>query len=179
VAAGVQIEGARLTHQLHTGFDGELITFLPIAGVAASHQILPGGRPAARARNYVVKSKIARGKQGRTVLAGIAVTEQNILSRQSPRLVRNAAIFQQANHRGYAQREAGGVQKMTVLFLGHSNALQYQDDGAASGADIDRLVRCVEHQNGRMQSMAVAILMSRSHHDRRTGMHPQRIVKLA
>jgi hypothetical protein len=33
----MQVEGSRLAHQFHIGFDGKLIALLPIAGVAAGH----------------------------------------------------------------------------------------------------------------------------------------------
>ena len=42
VTAGVQREWARLLLQLHVCFGKQVIPFAPVAGVAASHQVLPG-----------------------------------------------------------------------------------------------------------------------------------------
>src|SRR5882724_13695559 len=50
VAAGVEVEGAGLAHQLHAGFGGELVAFAAVASVAASDQVLPGGGASAGAR---------------------------------------------------------------------------------------------------------------------------------
>ena len=42
VAAGVQIERARLAHQLHASFSRILIALVAIAGMAAGNKIFPG-----------------------------------------------------------------------------------------------------------------------------------------
>ena len=72
-------------------------------------------------------------------------------------LVRDAAILQQTDHRGHAHGDAGGVQKVSVFFFGHGDALQHEHDGAARGANIDRLIGGVQHQHGLMQSVPIAI----------------------
>src|SRR5205807_5428268 len=59
VAAGVEVEGARFAHQLHAGFEGELIAFAAIAEMAACHQVFPGGGASARAWNHVVERQLA------------------------------------------------------------------------------------------------------------------------
>jgi hypothetical protein len=98
VAAGVQIEGVGLTQKLHCGLKGQLVPFAAVAGMAAGNQILPARRTTARTRYYVIESQVTRGEYFTAVLASIAVAQQNILARQSPRLVRNPAIFEQTNH---------------------------------------------------------------------------------
>ena len=56
VAAGVKVEGAGLAHQLHAGLEGELLAFAAIAGVAAGHEIFPGRRASAGARDHMIQS---------------------------------------------------------------------------------------------------------------------------
>jgi hypothetical protein len=41
VTAGVQIEGMRLSHQLHAGLERQLISLAAIATMAAGYKILP------------------------------------------------------------------------------------------------------------------------------------------
>ena len=42
VAAGMEIEGAGLAHQLHAGFQRKLVALAAIASVAAGYKIFPG-----------------------------------------------------------------------------------------------------------------------------------------
>ena len=97
VAAGVEIEGARFAGRAHVGFVRELIAFAAVAGMAAGYEIFPGGESAAGAWNYVVEREFAGGQRGAAILAGVAVAQQNVLARQCARLVRNAAVFEQAD----------------------------------------------------------------------------------
>src|SRR5216683_6629495 len=76
VAAGVEVEGARLTHQLHAGFGGELIALAAVAGMAAGHQIFPGGRSSAGARDDVIERQLTGRHYSATVLATVAVAQQ-------------------------------------------------------------------------------------------------------
>ena len=62
VAAGMEIERARLPHQLHVRFVRILIALAAIAGVAAGDQILPGRRTSARTRNHVIEREFTRGQ---------------------------------------------------------------------------------------------------------------------
>src|SRR5882762_1915009 len=59
VAAGVEVERARLAEELHIGFVGKLVAFAAVAAVAAGYEVLPTGRTAARAREDVVEREIA------------------------------------------------------------------------------------------------------------------------
>src|SRR6516165_1409861 len=54
---GVQREGTRSPRQFETGFLRSAVTLAVVAAVAASHQILPGGSPAARTRHNVVQGQ--------------------------------------------------------------------------------------------------------------------------
>ena len=59
VATGVKIEGAGFAHQLHTGFIGHLVALAAIAGMAACHQIFPGGSASARTGHDVVEREFS------------------------------------------------------------------------------------------------------------------------
>src|SRR6202023_1311093 len=59
-----------------------------------------------------------------------------------------------------SQSQSGCVQEMTVLLLGHGNALQHQDNRTPRGADIDRLVGGIQHQDRRVQRMHITFLMN-------------------
>src|SRR5260370_5029213 len=79
VAAGVEVEGARFAHQLHAGFEGELIALAAIAEMAARHQVFPGGGASARAWDYVVERQLAGGQHGSAILAGITSAQHDTL----------------------------------------------------------------------------------------------------
>src|SRR5579863_4081619 len=80
VAASVEVEGARFAHQLHAGFERKLVALSAVAGVAASHKILPGGGASARARDHVIQGQLARGQHGGAILASITIAKQDIFS---------------------------------------------------------------------------------------------------
>src|SRR5438477_3259939 len=83
----------------------------------------------------------------------------------------DAAILQQPDHRGHAHGEARRVQEVAVLFFRHGHALEHQHDGAARGADVDGLIRCVQHQHRRMHHRAarLAVRAGGLHDHRRLG----------
>src|SRR5215469_14982023 len=70
--------------------------------------------------------------------------------------MRNAAVFEQADDRRQTNRETRRVQEVSVLFFGHGHTLEHEYDGAARGADIDRLVGGVQHQYRSVQCVAIA-----------------------
>jgi hypothetical protein len=76
----MQVEGSRLAHQFHIGFDGKLIALLPIAGVAAGHEIFPSGSSTSRTWHYVVQRQFTRRQDFPAILAGVAVTQQDVLA---------------------------------------------------------------------------------------------------
>jgi hypothetical protein len=159
VAAGVEIEGAGLAHQLHAGFEGKLVSLAAIAGVAAGYKIFPRGGTAARAGNDVVQSQVARRQHGRAVLASVAVTQQDVLARQSAALVGDAAILQQTDHRGHTNGDARGMEEVPVFFFRHGYALEHQNQGPASGANVNGFVGSIQHENGCVQRVSVAVAM--------------------
>ena len=59
VAAGMEIEGAGLAHEFHSGFAGKLVALAAIARVAAGDEIFPCRRASARTRDHVVEGEFA------------------------------------------------------------------------------------------------------------------------
>jgi hypothetical protein len=98
VAAGVEIEGAGLAHKLHSGFIGHLVALAAIAGMAACHQIFPGGSASSRSGHDMIERQFARSQHFAAKLTRVAITQQNILPRERARLVRNTPIFEQSDH---------------------------------------------------------------------------------
>src|SRR5579863_7643629 len=119
--------------------------------MAAGYQVLPRGSSSPRPGYYVVERQLARGQHFPAELTSVAIPQQNVLARESARLVRNAAIFEQPDHGRQANGETGGMEKVSVLFLCHCDPLQHQDDSTARRADVNRFVRSIQHQHRRMQ----------------------------
>src|SRR5260370_24765869 len=97
VPAGVQAERPGCSRQLEPGFLGRTAALAIVARMAAGHKILPSGFAGARARDHVIESEFAGGHGPVTILAGVAVAHQDIFARKSARLVRNAAVLEQAD----------------------------------------------------------------------------------
>ncbi len=159
MAAGVEVEGAGFAHELHAGFQGELVAFAAVAGVAAGYEIFPGGRASAGAGDDVIEGQFAGRQHGGAVLAGVAIAQQNVLARKSAALVWDTAILQQTNDRGHTHGDARGVEEVSIFLFGHGHAFENQDEGTAGGADIDRLIGGIQDEHGRVQRMAVAVAM--------------------
>ena len=113
------------------------------------------------------------------VLAGVAITHQDVLTRERTRLVRNTAVFEQSDDGRHAQGNARGMKKVSVFFFGHRHALEHEHDCAARSAHVDRLVRSVQDQHRRMKSVTVALLVDASGQERDRWVVPNRIEKLA
>ncbi|MCU1268947.1 MAG: hypothetical protein JWN74_241 [Acidobacteriaceae bacterium] len=52
------------------------------------------------------------------------------------------------------------MQEVTVLLLGHGNALQHQDDRSPRRTNIDRLVGGIQYQYRRVQRVHITLLMN-------------------
>jgi len=75
-----------------------MIALAAVAAMAAGHQVFPGRKAAARARLHMVQRELTGVEDDAAVLAGIAVAQQNVLAREGSGLVRDAAVFEQADH---------------------------------------------------------------------------------
>src|SRR5579864_8087291 len=143
VPAGMQIEGVWLAHQLHAGLERYLISLPPVARMAAGDKVLPGRSATTGAWHHVVERQFTSRQQLAAVLAGIAVTQKNVLARKRSCLVRNTTILEQPNYRRNSQRQARRMQEMPILLFRHGDALQHQHNGAAGRANVDRFIRGV------------------------------------
>ena len=101
--------------------------------------------------NDVIEREFAGGQHHAAVLALVAIAQQDIFAREGAGLVRDAAVFKQADHGRHGDAAALGVQREAVLFFGARDALEHQHEGAARAADVDGLVGCVEHQHRHLQ----------------------------
>src|ERR1035437_3403519 len=95
VAAGMQIESARLPHEFHAGFVRQQIALPAIAGMAASNEVFPRRSPTPRTRDDVIQCQLASRQDLAAVLAGVAVAQQNVLAREGAGLMWNVPVFQQ------------------------------------------------------------------------------------
>jgi hypothetical protein len=150
--AGVQREGPRVAQQDHVvDLVQHAVALAAVAGVAAGHQVLPGGVAAAGARNHVVQREFAGRQHHAAVLAGVAVAQQDVFAREGAGLVGDAAVLQQPDHRRHGDAAALRMQHEAVLLLGARNALEHQHQRAPRAADVDGLIGCVEHQHRHLQ----------------------------
>jgi hypothetical protein len=58
MAAGVEVEGTRFAHQLHAGFNRQLISLLAVAEVTAGDQVLPGRKAAAGTGDNMIERQL-------------------------------------------------------------------------------------------------------------------------
>src|ERR1700684_3891430 len=111
VAAGMQREGPRLTQQLNVAdLVKQMIPLSAITGMAAGDKILPGRKPPARTGYHMVQGKLARRQNNPAVLAAVTVAKQDVLTRESTRLMWNAPVLKQPNHRRHRNPQQGGMQ---------------------------------------------------------------------
>ncbi len=99
----------------------------------------------------MIEREVAGAEDLATILASVAVSQQNVLPRKSPCLMRNATVLKEADDGGNAHGHARGVHVVAVFLLGASHSLEHQDDGAAGGANIDWLIGGVQNQNRGVQ----------------------------
>lgn len=104
----------------------------------------------------MVKRQFAGAEHHATVLAGVAVPQQDVLAGERPGLVGNAAVFKQPDHGRHTHGETRGMEKMPVLFFRHRQPLEHQNNGPPGGADVDGLVRSVKHQHRRLHEQILA-----------------------
>ena len=140
-----------------------------VAGDAGADDVFPGRRAAAVARDDVVEVQVLAVKSLAAVLAGVVVALENVVPGEFDFLLGQPVEDRQQNDPRHANPEGNGVDAFRVGFLlgkilplveieGLKRAvLRAEDDlrvafkeqrqGAAGGADIDRLPEAVEHQH--------------------------------
>src|SRR5229473_699298 len=129
---GVQREGARAPLQFQPGLFRSAVALVVVALVAAGHQIFPRRPPASGAGHDVIQSQLGAQQSPPAELAGVAVTQQNVLPRKRAALLRDVPVGQQANHRRHLQRPRRGMELCVVVLLDLGHALEHQHHGAAN-----------------------------------------------
>ena len=151
MAGGVEGEGAGLAEELHVAeLVEELVALAAVAVVAAGDEVFPGGEAAAGAGEDVVEGELAGGEDDLAVLAHVAIAQEDVFAGEGAGLVRDAAVFEEADDRGHGDAQALGVEGGALLFFGAGDALEHEDEGAAGAADVDGLVAGVEDEDGRL-----------------------------
>jgi len=151
MAAGVQTERPRRARQPHARLFRSAVAFAVIAGMAAGDQILPSRFAGARSRHHMIQRQLGGVERLQAILASVTVAHQDVLARQRASLMRNAAVFEQADHAGHSQSVTGRVNVAARMLLGRGNPLQHQHQRAARRAHVDRLIAGVEHQHRTVQ----------------------------
>src|ERR1700739_339686 len=123
LAGGVKRERTRPTLQLQTRFFGGAGALIVVAGLTARHEILPRRAPTARTRHHVVKRQFGGRECASAKLAGISVSQQNVLARKGAALLRDMAIGEKPDHRRYLNRFRSGVHFGVIGLFGLSDAL--------------------------------------------------------
>ena len=155
LATGVKREGAWLAHQSHVvDFVEQAVAFATIAGVAAGNEIFPSGVTATGTRHHVVQRQLCGGKNDAAILAGVAIAQQDVFAGEGARLVGDAPVLQQTDHRGHGDAAALRVQHKAMLFLGARDAFENEHQGAPRAANIDGLVRGIQHEHRHLENLA-------------------------
>ena len=151
VARRVQGEWTRLAEQTHLGeFVKHLAALAAVAFLATGYEVFPAGRATARTRDDVIECEVGSGEDKLAVLAGIAVTQQDVLARKCASLVRDTAVFKEPDDAWHLDHHAVRVESAALLFFGARNAFKDEHESAPCAADVDRFVACVEDQHGRL-----------------------------
>src|SRR5579883_1669904 len=147
MAAGVEAERTGLTGELHACLLRRSAALAVIARMAAGDEVFPRGLTGAGSRDHVVECEFGRGKGAVAILASVAVAHEDVLAREGASLVRDTAIFEQANDGREPQGGTGGVDGEAGFLFGRRHALQNEHKGAPRSTDIDRLIAGVEDQH--------------------------------
>src|SRR5712691_11821057 len=100
----MQAERARRARQAQASLFRRPVALAVVAGMAAGHQVFPGGLARAGAGHNVVERELIRAESALAILARVAVAHQDVLARERPRLHGDAAVFEQADHARDADR---------------------------------------------------------------------------
>ena len=157
MTAGMQAERTRSPRQAHPRFLRSPAALAIIAGMAAGDQIFPSRFPRSRPRLHMVQRQFAGVESSQAILARIAVAHQNVFARKRPRLMRNAAIFEQADHTGHTHGLPCGMDLRVGVLLRRRHAFQHQHQRPARRANIDRLVARIQDKNRSYEGVAALV----------------------
>jgi len=95
---------------------------------------------AARFWHDVIQRQLSRRVDAPTILTGVVVTQENILTRETLALEGDVNVLGQANDGWHRNRGPRRMKQAVVTLFGPGDTLQDEDDCASRRADIDRLV---------------------------------------
>jgi hypothetical protein len=161
------LRSLRLPNQMHSRFLRCAVRLKRIALDARAHDVLPGGRAAAIARNHVVQVQILPVEHPAAVLARILVALENVMAREFDLFLGEMIIDHQEDHARDADSEGNCPDRFRMRFLlgeimplGKAKGLEgaigpiqdrlgmtlkEQRQGASSGADIDGLPQPIQN----------------------------------
>ena len=159
----------RFADEVHAGLEGRTVALERIALDAGAHNVLPGGRATAVARDDVVEIQVFAVANAATVLAGVLVALENVVPGEFDFLFRQAVEGEQENHLGNAYLEGNGLDAFGLRFglgqvmpvaeikgleraicavqNGLGVSLEEQGKGTAGGANVHGLPQTVEYEN--------------------------------
>ena len=145
-AVGVEGETGGLTDELHVCFLRGAAGFAVVAILAGGHYVLPVVLAAPIAGEDVVQGEVSR--LASAVLAGVAVTQEDIAAAETSPGPRPSDYIDQANN-GWDFKNEGGATQIAPPVLQHLGfASVHQDEGTTSIAYVERLVILIENQYG-------------------------------
>ncbi len=96
----------------------------------------------------MIQRQLSGRQHDTAVLAAVSVAQQDVLARERTRLVRNSPVLQQPDHAWHRNPHPRRMQHRALLFLRARHALQHQHQRPPRTADVDRLIRRIQHQHG-------------------------------
>jgi hypothetical protein len=117
-----------------------------VAVLAGSDDVIPVVLAAAIAREDVVKGEVTRAASA--VLAGVAVTQEDIAAAEASARLRSSDNVDEANNGGDLKNEGGATQVAPPVLQHLGLASVHQDEGTTRVADVERLVILIENQYG-------------------------------
>ena len=158
---GTPLRPLGFADEVQSGLLRRAVGLARVALDAGADNVFPRGRPAAVARDDMVQVQILAVKNFTAVLAGVFVALKNIVPREFDLLLGQPVIHEQQDDARHADAERDGMDKFIVrrgfgevapfvkikgaerAVLGADHglrlALKEQGEGAAGGADVDRL----------------------------------------
>src|SRR5690606_13773985 len=136
----------RLAPEVHARLLGRAVALARVARLAAGHDVLPRGGPAAAARHDVVEGQVVRVPAA--VLADVVVAPEDVLAVEGDALAEgrpHEAL--QPDHAGDGEDRVRRPEDLAGLLDALGDLVHQQRHGALHGADVQGLVAGVEDQN--------------------------------
>ena len=165
---GPPLRTLRLMEELHAGLAGRAVALATVAGDAGADDVFPRRFAAAIARDDVVEIEVLAVVLVATILAGVVVALEDVVTRELHFLLRHPVEKEEQNHLGHANLERDGAdhvgsfvaaRKAEPLVEGHGLegaavglddlrvALIKEHEGALDAADVDRLPQSIEYED--------------------------------